>query len=122
MDNDIYRIDNYYDINRDWYDALFETNKLFDWYKLNKYELVYISQCRCCIGEVYNNNKINYKINDLTKLNNILKNNNKYIFIIFNLDHDIQENLKRNLKRNLKDTSLIYDIKNLITHPINFCD
>lgn len=124
MITDIYQIDRYYDINRDWYNTLFETNKILDRYKLNKYEVVYISLCRCCIGEVYNNNKINYKINDLTKLNNILKDNNKYIFIIFNLDNQIVNDLRGNLKRNLKDNikCLIYDIRNLITHPINFCD
>jgi hypothetical protein len=122
MDIGIYRIDRYNNINRNWYNKLFESNKLLDRYKLNKYNLVYISQCRCCIGEVYNNNKFNYKINDLTKLSNILKDDNKYVFIIFNLNNqivnDLQDNLKRNLKNDIK--CLIYDIKNLITHPINY--
>lgn len=122
MNIGIYRIDKYHNINRNWYNKLFETNKLFDRYKINKYEFVYIPQCKCCIGDNFllNNKKINYKIDDLTKINNILKNDNKYVFIIFNLNNQIVNDLQDNLKKDLKDTSLIYDMKNLITHPVNY--
>lgn len=122
----MYGSDTYFKINLDWYNTLFETHKLLDKYILNKYEVIYISQCKCCIGDnfIYNNDKIKYKINDLTKLNSILKKHGKYIFIIFNLDNDIINDLKNNLSKIKLDNikCLIYDIKNLITDPITFCD
>lgn len=131
MNINVYNIEEYYRTNKEWYNILYETNKILDRYKLNKYEIIYISRCKCCEGDnfLYNNNKINYKINDVIKLKeiiikNINKNiniNKKFMFIIFNLDEFYLKNILSKIKiNNMK--YLIYDIKNLITHPINVSD
>lgn len=126
MNVDMYNIDTYVKINVDWYNTLFETFKLLDRYISNKYEVIYLFQCKCCIVDnfIQNNDKIKNKVNDLTKLNSILKKDSKYIFIILKLHNDIVSDLENKLSKmkiyNMK--YLIYDIKNLITVPITFCD
>lgn len=119
MNDNIFDIERYYRINREWYNGLQETNKILERYILNKYEIIYISRCKCCIGDnfINSNSKIKYKINDLTKLREIIIKNKDYVFIIFNLNEiDLKEYLSKIRVNDVK--YLIYDIKNLITHPI----
>lgn len=126
MNVNIYSIDTYITINVDWYNTLFETFKLLDRYILNKYEIVYLAECKCCKLDnfIQNNEKIQYKINDLTKLNGILKKDGKYIFIILKLNSFIVKELEEKLSKIkfFKIKYLIYDMKNLITVPITICD
>lgn len=122
MNVNIYDIDTYIQINLDWYNTLSETFKLLDRYILNNYEIVYLAECKCCQVDnfIQNNDKIKYKINDLAKLNGILKKNGKYIFIVLRLNSSILKELETKLSK-LK-CYLMYDIKNLITIPIIICD
>ena len=51
MNINVYNIEEYYRTNKEWYNILYETNKILDRYKLNKYEIIYISRCKCCEGD-----------------------------------------------------------------------
>lgn len=120
--HNIYAIDLYNQITLQWFNTLNETTKLLDRYRSTKYKLVSITDCNCCSPDhlLYNNETIDYNINELTKskLNDILENNQKYIFITFN--NSDKNNLHKYLKElKIQDIQcLIYDINNLITHPL----
>lgn len=120
--HNIYSIDLYNQITLQWYNTLNETTKLLDRYRSDNYNLVSITDCKCCSPDhlLYNNETIDYNINGLTKskLNDILENDQKYIFITFNnSDKDnLQQCIKELKTQNIQ--CLIYDINKLLTHPL----
>lgn len=117
-----YCIELYNRITLQWFNTLNETTKLLDRYRSDNYKLVSITNCKCCNPDhlLYNNETIDYNINELTKskLNDILENNKSYVFISFNTCFNLKKYLKELKLENTK--CLIYDIDNIITHPYVF--